>query len=47
MDDTNTVEIQQWMLKARHDIESAKLLLAGKDAWRLTPASLTSVVECY
>ena len=29
MDDAKTVEIQQWMLKARHDIESAKLLLAG------------------
>ncbi len=29
MDDAKVMEIQQWMLKARHDVESARLLLAG------------------
>jgi len=29
MDDAKAVEIQQWMTKARHDVESARLLLAG------------------
>jgi len=29
MDDAKAVESQQWMLKARHDVESARLLLAA------------------
>jgi len=29
MDDAKVVEIRQWMLKARHDIESSRLLLAS------------------
>jgi len=29
MDDAKTVEIRQWILKARHDIESSRLLLAS------------------
>lgn len=32
MDDAKTVEIQQWMLKASHDIESSRLLLAQRSA---------------
>jgi len=29
MDDAKVVEIQQWLLKAQHDIESSRLLLAS------------------
>jgi len=32
MADAKTVEIQQWMLKASHDIESSRLLLAQRSA---------------
>lgn len=27
MDDAKTIEVQQWLVKARHDIESARLLI--------------------
>jgi len=41
MDDAKAAEIQQWVMKARHDIESARLLLAGD-----SPILDTAVYHC-